>query len=422
MVKKIGIIGLGNVGSATLKSLAQYSSLVNRRTSLKIEVKLACDLRKGKGKVAAKYGVAFTTDVSKVLNDPQIDTVVELIGGIEPAFTFIKEALSKGKNVVTANKALLAEHGGEIFALARKYGKNIGFEASVCGAIPLIKSISEGLVACEIKKIYGILNGTTNYILCKMAQEKIDFSSALRRAQKKGFAEKKPHFDISGIDTLNKLCILSYLCFGVWPSSKRLYAEGISKIDMLDIVYAEELNYRVKLLAIAKRQGKFLDLRIHPTLVPIGHPLSEVSSSYNAVYLDTQPAGDLLFYGRGAGGIATSSAVISDIVSMPLDSKVSERQKENIILKNIKSVRSRYYMRFMAHDEPGVLAKVSKILATHHISIASVTQKEKLRRKYVPVIMITHAAKESDMQKALLRIDKLSVIKSPSQIIRIEDF
>lgn len=422
MVKKIGIIGLGNVGGATLKSLADYSSLVNRRTSVKIEVKLACDLRKGKGKVAAKYGVPFTTDVSKLINDPQIDTIVELIGGIEPAFSIIKEALNKGKNIVTANKALLAEHGKELFSLAHRKGKNIGFEASVCGAIPLIKSISEGLVACEIKKIYGILNGTTNYILYKMGRDKIDFSLALRKAQKKGFAERKPHFDISGIDTLNKLCILSYLCFGVWPSLKRVYAEGISKVNMLDIVCAEELNYRVKLLAIAKRKGDSLDLRVHPTLVPIGHPLSEVSYAYNAVYLDTQPAGDLLFYGRGAGGLPTSSAVISDIVSMSLSSKISERKKENIKLKNIKSVRSRYYIRFMAHDEPGVLAKVSKILASQHISIASVTQKEKLRRKYVPVIMITHEAKEADMQKALQKIDQLSCIKSPSQTIRIEDF
>ncbi|MFA6281812.1 MAG: homoserine dehydrogenase [Candidatus Omnitrophota bacterium] len=422
MVKKIGLIGLGNVGAATLKSIADHSSLINRRTSVKIEVKLACDLRKGKGKIAAKYGVPFTTDVYKLINDPQIDTIVELIGGIEPAFSFIKEALNKGKNIVTANKALLAEHGKELFSLAHRKGKNIGFEASVCGAIPLIKSISEGLVACEIKKIYGILNGTTNYILYKMASDKIDFSVALRKAQKKGFAERKPHFDISGIDTLNKLCILSYLCFGVWPSLKRVYAEGISKINMLDIICAEELNYRVKLLAIAKRKGDSLDLRVHPTLVPIGHPLSEVSYAYNAVYLDTQPAGDLLFYGRGAGGLPTSSAVISDIVSMSLSSKISERKKENIKLKNIKSVRSRYYIRFMAHDEPGVLAKVSKILASQHISIASVTQKEKLRRKYVPVIMITHEAKEADMQKALGKIDQLSCIKSPSQTIRIEDF
>jgi homoserine dehydrogenase len=255
-----------------------------------------------------------------------------------------------------------------------------------------------------------------------MNEERIDFSSALRRAQKKGVAEKKPLLDISGTDTLNKLCILSYLCFGVWPSLKKVYAEGISKINMLDIFCAEELNYRVKLLAIAKMQSNFLDLRVHPTLVPIGHPLSEVSSTYNAVYLDTQPAGDLLFYGRGAGGLATSSAVISDIVSISLGSKILARKRENIRFKNIKTVKSRYYIRFMAHDEPGVLSKVSKILASQHISIASVTQKERQRRKFVPVIMITHEARELDMQKALAKIDKLSVIKSPSQIIRIEDF
>jgi homoserine dehydrogenase len=421
MVKKIGIIGLGTVGVSVAQSLKKYISLVSRRTSLKIEVKGLCDVRKEKKKVASKLKMPFVSDPRILINDPEIDTIVELIGGIEPARTLIKEALNKGKNVVTANKALLSRHGDEILSLARKNGVSVGFEASVCGAIPLIKSISEGLIACDINKIYGILNGTTNYILYKMGQDKIDFTSALRQAQDKGFAERNPSLDIEGKDTLDKLCILSYLCFGIWPAPDKVCTEGISKISLLDILYAQELNYRIKLLAIAKKEKNTLDLRVHPTLVPIGHPLSEVSLAYNAAYLDTQPAGELFFYGKGAGGVPTSSAVISDIVSLSFDGKEFVKGKEKVSLKNIKDNRMRYYVRFMAKDSPGVLAKVSKILASVNISIASVTQKERRKGKLVPIIMITHEVREQDIREAILQIDKLSVIRSPSQIIRIEN-
>jgi homoserine dehydrogenase len=421
MIKKIGIIGLGNVGEAVVSSLKRYSPLIFNRSSLKIEIKAVCDLKKEKRKIASKFSIPFTNNAFFLINDPQIDIIVELIGGIEPAYTFIREALKRGKNVVTANKALLAEKGREIFRLAEKKNKTVGFEASVCGAIPLIKSISEGLVSCQINKIYGIVNGTTNYILYKMGKERIDLEDALREAQRKGFAEKKPSLDIEGIDTLHKLCILSYLCFGAWPHLRSVYTEGISNISLLDIIYAEELNYRIKLLAIAKREKGIVDLRIHPTLIPLEHPLSQVTLAYNAVYLDTQPAGQLLFYGEGAGGVPTSSSVISDIVSIALNEKNVLRKEEKLKFKNIKDVKTRYYIRFMAQDTPGVLAKISKILASLNISIASVTQKERKKGKFVPIVMLTHEAEEDSIQKAIFRIDKLSVIKSPSQIIRIED-
>ncbi|MEI8350625.1 MAG: homoserine dehydrogenase [Candidatus Omnitrophota bacterium] len=421
MVKKIGIIGLGHVGEATVRSLAKYSSFINDRTSLDIEVKWLCDVRKSKQAVASRYRLPFTTDALKLIHDPEIDIIVELVGGIEPAHTYIKEALQNGKHVVTANKALLAIHGKDIFTLAKNKKKAIGIEASVCAAIPLIKSISEGLVSCDIKKMYGILNGTTNYILHKMGKEKVAFSSALEEAQSKGLAERNPSLDIEGKDALNKLCILSYLCFGVWPDPSKVYAEGISKINILDVLYAEELDYRIKLLAIAKKEKDSLELRVHPTLISIGHPLSEVSFAYNAVYLDTQPAGELLFYGEGAGGFPTSSAVISDIVNISLHEKGFMGRSKNIRLKNMRNINARYYIRFMTHDRPGVLAKISKILASLHISIASVTQKERQRRKFVPIIMITHEAKEDHVRKALFIIDRLPFIKSPSQIIRIED-
>jgi len=421
MVKKIGIIGLGNVGESVLRSLKKYRSLIGRRTSLEIKVKKVCDMNRAKGRVAKKLGFPFTQDPYQLINDPEIDIIVELIGGIKPAASFIMESLRKGKSVVTANKALLAENGKQIFSFAKRKNKRIGFEASVCGAIPLIKSISQGLISCEVKKLYGILNGTTNYILYKMHKESIDFNLALKEVRARGLAEKRPALDIKGIDTLHKLCILSYLCYGVWPSFDKFYAQGISKISLLDILYAQELNYRIKLLAIAKKEGDCLDLRVHPTLIPIDHPLSQVSLAYNAVYLDTQPAGELLFYGEGAGGIPTSSSVISDIVSIASGNDGFIRKEEKITIQNIKDIKSRYYIRFMAQDRPGVLAKISKILASLNISIASVTQKERKRGKFVPIVMLTHEAKEGRINKALAKIDKLRVIKSPSQIIRIED-
>ncbi len=421
MIKKIGLIGLGTVGEAVLMSLKKYSSLILQKSSVNIEIKTICDANKDKRKLAKNLSAAFTTNPKDLINDPEIDIVVELIGGIEPAKSIIIESLKNGKSIVTANKALLSDSGKQIFNLAKKYNKSVGFEASVCGAIPIIKTISEGLVTCDVKKIYGILNGTTNYVLFKMLKENIDFNIALKEAQDKGLAEKNPFLDIEGKDTHHKLCILSYLCYGVWPSSKSVYTEGISKITLLDILYAEELNYRIKLLAIAKKEKDSLELRVHPTLIPIEHPLSQVSLAYNAVYLDTQPAGELLFYGEGAGGTPTSSSVISDIVGIASGNYGSIRGESKIKIKNIKDVVGRYYIRCMAQDRPGVLAEVSKILASLNISVASVTQKEKKENKLVPIIMITHKAVEDNIRKAITRINRLSMIKTPSQIIRIED-
>jgi homoserine dehydrogenase len=421
MVIKVGIIGLGRVGESVLKSLFKYKNLVEKRTSVKIELKKVCDIKRKKRRMASRYSLTFTTNPYQVIDDPDIDVLVELVGGISPTRNYIKEALKKGKDVVTANKALLAEYGAEIFSLARRLGRNIGFEASVCGAIPVIKNISEGLVSCEIKKLYGILNGTTNYILYKMYKDKIDFQRALREAQQKGFAEKSPKLDIEGIDTLHKLCILTYLSFGIWPKIKDVYVEGISKLTPLDVVYAEELSYRIKLLAIAKKERNTLSLRVHPTLIREDHPLSEVNLAFNAVWLDTHPAGQLLFYGEGAGGIPTSSSVISDIVNVSFRRGIFEAKKHKIHLESINNLKTRYYIRFEACDKPGVLAKISKILAGLNISIASVTQKERNRGKFVPIVMITHEAKEASLRRALTRIDRLDVIKPPSQLIRIED-
>ncbi len=421
MIKKVGLIGLGNVGEAVVKSLKKHSALVRRRTALKIVIAKVCDADKAKGRIARRLSVPFAANPFELIGDPEIDIIVELIGGLSPAYELVSESLKQGKSVVTANKALLAHRGRQIFALAAQKRKLVGFEASVCGAIPLIKSISEGLIGCEIKKIYGILNGTTNYILHKMHKEKRDFRSVLQEAQAKGLAEPRPRLDIEGIDTLHKLCILSYLCYGVWPALGKVYTEGISAISLLDVLYAEELNYRIKLLDIAKKEKGSLDLRVHPTLVPAEHPLAQVSLAYNAVHLDTQPAGKMLFYGEGAGGVPTSSAVISDIVNIALGSGGFVRKEEDTGVGNIKEVKVRYYIRFMAQDSPGVLARISRVLASLNISIASVTQKQRNKGSLVPIVMLTHEAKEEAVRKALKLIDKFKLIKSPSQAIRIED-
>lgn len=420
MVKRIGIIGLGVVGSEVVKSLMRHSSLIQRRSSVKIELAGLCDFKKQKSKIASRFGLPFTKDPYKLINDPSIDIIVELIGGFNPASDYIFSALKKGKHVVTANKALLAQKGKEIFSLAAKKDRIVGFEASVCGAIPLIKSISEGLVACDVTKLYGILNGTTNYILTRMEKDQIDFGPALKEARINGFAERNASMDIKGKDTLHKLCILSYLCFGIWPNIDKVYTEGISKISLQDIVYASHMNYRIKLLAIAKKEAGKLDLRVHPTLVSEDHPLSETSLAFNSVYLDTHPAGELLFYGKGAGGEPTSSAVISDIVDISLYGKGISRREQKVVMKKFKDTLNRYYIRFMTQDKPGVLAHVAKILASNKISIASVSQKARGSRKLVPIVMVTHEAKEESVKRALAKIDQLSVISSPPRLIRME--
>lgn len=422
MAKKIGIIGLGTVGWQVLKTLRDNFPLIANRTSLDIEIKKVCDIDKKKGKAAKALGVDFTQNPYDIINDSQIDIVVELIGGINPAAALIKDALKSNKSVVTANKALLARSGKEIFELAAKKGLSVGFEASVCGAIPIIRSVSESLVGCQVNRIFGILNGTANYILDKMEKDGLGFKEILRQAQEKGFAEKDPSLDVNGGDTLHKLCILSYLCYGFWPCLAKVYTEGISRISLLDITYAKELNYRIKLLAIAKKEKKSLDLRVHPVLVPEKHPLSTVSLAYNAVTLYTRPAGQLLFFGEGAGGAPTSSSVVADIVNIASGNRAFRRRQINADITDINEVKNQYYLRCMVQDKPGALAKISQILASFNISISSVNQKLRNRGKFVPLIMVTHEAKEGQAKKALSKIDKLTIVKSPSQLIRIEDF
>lgn len=425
----LGLIGLGTVGSGVVKILREKRAFLAEKIGLQINIKKICDKD-----LVSKRGVSLekgilTRDAYEVIDDPQIDILVELIGGIHPAQEYIGAALNKGKNIVTANKALLAQEGQSLFTLSRDRGKSIYFEASVGAGIPIIKSLREGLVANKFNSIFGILNGTSNFILSRMSSDGCSFAQALREAKEKGFAEKDPTLDIEGIDSAHKLILLTYLCFGRFVAMEDIFIEGISRISCADINYALELGFAIKLLAIAKKEGDALEVRVHPTLVRSGNLLASVSGVNNAIYVSSDLVGELLFYGPGAGQLSAASAVVADIVDLTQDIKAGLfRPAFNIVAdKSIKRLRqsdefeSRYYIHFTAVDKPGVLAKISGILAKHGISIASVTQKERRKAQVVPIVMVCHEAKEKDLRAALNVIDRMDAIKEKSVAIRIED-
>lgn len=430
-MKKInlGLLGFGNVGSGTVKILREKKTFLAQKIGAEIHVKKICDkdIHSKRGVLVEKE--LLTTNAAEVINDPQIDIVVELIGGMHPAKEFIQEALRKGKNIVTANKALLAEDGQELFALAQDKGKNIYFEASVGAGIPIIKALREGLVANRFNSIFGILNGTSNYILSRMSDGHVSFQEALSEAKAKGFAEKNPSLDIDGMDSAHKLVLLTYLCFGRFVSLKDVFIEGISRVSLADVDYALDLGMEIKLLAIAKKEGEDLEVRVHPTLIPSSYLLASVGGVDNAIHVSSDLAGDLLFSGPGAGQMSAASAVVADVVDLIQDIKAGLfRPTMNILpdksikrLRKIDDFESRYYIRFMALDKPGVLAKISGILAKFGISIASVTQKQRRKTQVVPIVMVIHEAKEKDLRTALTMIDRLSEMKEKSVAIRIEE-
>ena len=430
-MKKInlGLIGFGNVGSGVVKVLRERKTFLSEKISLEINIKKICDKD-----IVSKRNISIdkqllTKNASEIINDPQIDILVELMGGIHPAKEYITEALKKGKNIVTANKALLAQEGQELFVLAKDLGKNIYFEASVGAGIPIIKALREGLVANKFNSIFGIVNGTSNFILSQMSHQNYSFEEALNEAKRRGFAEKDPTLDIEGIDSAHKLILLTYLAFGKLVNLNDVFIEGISRISLADINYARELGLEIKLLAIAKKEADDLEVRVHPTLIPKTHLLSSVDGVFNAIYVSSDLAGNLLFYGPGAGQMSAASAVVADLVDLTQDLKAGMfRPTLNITAdKSIKKLRktddfeSRYYIRFMALDKPGVLAKISGILAKFGISIASVTQKERRKAHVVPIVMVIHEAKEIDLRTALTTIDNLDAMKEKSVAIRIEE-
>lgn len=425
----VGLLGFGNVGSGVAKVLNERKGFLAGKTNIDISITKICDKDIAAGRNVKVNKALLTRDAAEIIDDPKIDVVVELIGGIHPAKELISEALKKGKHIVTANKALLAEEGRTLFALARDRGKSIYFEASVGAGIPIVKSLREGLVANKFRSIFGIVNGTSNFVLSQMSEGNVNFHDALAEAKAKGFAESDPTLDIEGIDSAHKLILLTYLCFGMLVDPDDIFIEGISRISLADVNYAKEMGFEIKLLAIAKKEAGELDVRVHPTLIPREHLLSSVRGVFNAIYVDSDLAGDLLFYGPGAGQASAASAVVSDLVDLSQAIKAGMfRPTLNISadksverLRKIDDVEGRYYIRFSAKDQPGVLAKIAGVLAKFGISIASVTQKERKKAQFVPIVMIIHEAKEKNLRSALGVIDRLGMIKEKSVAIRIEE-
>ncbi|MFH1074702.1 MAG: homoserine dehydrogenase [Candidatus Firestonebacteria bacterium] len=427
---KIGLIGFGTVGASAVKIINNNNAKVNSRVGGKIVVKRIADkdIKTPRGiKIDKKI---LTTDAYKIINDPEIDIVVELIGGLEPAHKFIIDVLKNGKHVVTANKAVLAKYWEDIMETAKNNGVDVYIEASVGAGIPVIQALHDGLAANNIKSIYGIVNGTTNYILARMLEDKKDFAEVLKDAQEKGYAEADPSTDLEGRDAANKLAILSSIAFDTVVDLNDIYTEGISRITRKDMIDARELGYVIKLLAITKDCGNSLDVRVHPALISCEHQLAAVDDVYNGIYFVGDAVGPVMFYGRGAGGASAASAVVSDIIYIArniingiagkVPSVFFEKGKSKIKIKPIEEVIFRYFLRFIVLDRPGVFSKIAGILAKHGISISSVDQKEQHSGSKVPVIMTTHEAKEKEMRKALGEIDKLSVIKEKSLALRIE--
>lgn len=420
----IGIIGFGTVGSGSAKILIQNGKIISERTGITPTLKRIADLdTKTDRGIQLEKGV-LTSDARSILEDPEIDIVVELIGGINPAKEFIMKALEQKKHVVTANKALLASEGNELFEVARKNDVYLGFEAAVAGGIPIIKVLREGLAANRILSLYGIINGTSNFILTKMTDENVDFSSTLKEAQRLGYAEADPTFDIEGIDSAHKLAILTSIAYGIPLSFDQVYCEGISKVAPLDISFARELGYKIKLLAITKATNGEVEMRVHPTMVHISHFISKVDGVFNAVYVSGDSVGETMYYGRGAGDMPTGSAVVGDIIDIALgrtgDFGSQLKPYGAFTIKSIDAVESMYYFRFSAIDKPGVLSRISGILGSNNISIASVIQKGRREGEAVPLVVLTHKSVEKDVKKAIKEIDALDVVADKTIIIRVE--
>jgi len=428
----VGLLGLGTVGMGVVKLLRENAALIEKRLGAKLTLKRIADIDPDRPRPVAVPREILTTDARSVIGDPGISIIVELIGGFEPARTFILEALGKRKAVVTANKALLATYGSEIFRAAVDNGAEIGFEASVGGTIPVIKTLRESLAGNRIHSIFGIMNGTSNFILSKMTDEGLPFEEALKTAQKLGFAEADPTYDIEGIDTAHKLAIALSLSYGKRVRLEEIHREGISRITGQDVEFARELGYKIKLLAIAFERGDRVEARIHPTMIPFDHLLASVNGNFNAFHFIGDASGSVFLYGQGAGMDPTASAVVSDLMDISRDilngvsgrippRTVPEDQIEDMRILPMEDIVTNYFFRFTAVDRPGVLSKISGILGRYDISIAAVIQKGRKLDGVVPVVMTTHMAKEKAVRKALKEIDRLDVVVGDTVVIRIED-
>jgi homoserine dehydrogenase len=428
----VGLIGFGTIGTGVVKLLQNNKDLLLERVGAEIYLKRIADIDIVRSRGITIERDLLTTDANDILNDTEISIVLELMGGYEPANTFILDAVRRKKHVVTANKALLATHGDEIFQAALRHGVNIGFEASVGGTIPIIKTIKESLIANRIQSIYAILNGTSNFILSKMADEGKSFALVLKEAQALGFAEANPSYDIEGIDAAHKLAILLSLAYGKKVRLDDIYREGIANISEQDIEFARELGYRIKLLAIAIERESDIEARLHPTMIPFNHLLAKVNGNFNAFHIIGDAADSIFLYGQGAGMMPTASAVLSDVVDISRDilkgiagrvppRVLNEESVEPIRLLPFDQILTNYYFRFSAVDRPGVLSRISGILGANDISIATVIQKGRKEGGAVPVVMTTYKACERDVRKAIHDIDQLDIVMGKTMLIRIED-
>jgi homoserine dehydrogenase len=433
---KLGLMGLGTVGTGVVRLLQSNRRSIEEKLGRRLRLVAVADRGIGRGEridIQNIPDVHLTSDPRQIVTDPEVDVVIELIGGTHPANDLVLEAIAQGKDVVTANKALLALYGEEIFTAAEERGVSVGFEASVAGGIPIIRTLREGLAADRNLAIYGIVNGTCNYILTTMSDEGKDFAEVLGEAQEKGLAEADPSFDIDGIDAAHKLTLLTTLAFSVRVPFSAIYTEGVRRISQTDIFFAREFGYTIKLLAIAKETDRGIEARVHPTMIPRRSLLADVGGAYNAIYVRGEALGSSLYFGQGAGMLPTATAVLSDVIEVARNRSLEVglripplgcpwERLQRVPVRSMNELMSEYYLRFMAVDRPGVLAKISGILGAHEISIASVIQKgHSQEEKTVPLVLRTHEAREQALKQALKEIDRLSVVEGESVFIRIEE-
>ena len=429
---KIGVLGLGTVGGGTLNVLKRNAGEIARRAGREIIVSRASARDLGRQRICDTQGIELTADPFEIVNDPEIEVVVELMGGYDPAKQLVLTAIANGKHVVTANKALIALHGNEIFAEASKKGVMVLFEAAVAGGIPIIKAIREGLSGNRIKWLAGIINGTGNFILTEMRDKGRDFADVLAEAQALGYAEADPTFDVEGIDAGHKLTILASIAFGIPLQFDKVYTEGITHITRADVEYAEALGYRIKHLGFARKTEQGIELRVHPTLIPKRRLIANVDGVMNAVLVCGDAVGPTLYYGAGAGAEPTASAVVADLVDVvrAMTSDPENRvphlafQADAIVdipVLPADAIHTAYYLRLTAEDKPGVLADISRILAAHHISIEALIQKEPLSgQSSVPIIMLTQLTLEKEMNAAIAEIEALTTVSGRVNRIRLE--
>jgi homoserine dehydrogenase len=427
----VGLIGFGTVGTGVAKVLIENAALIRRRVGVPVNLVRVADLDTKRDRGIRLPDGVLTADLRAVLDDPSIDIVLELMGGYDAAKQVILEAMAKGKQVVTANKALLAVHGEELFEAASRHHVDLGFEASVGGGIPIIRALAQGLAANAIRSMYGIINGTSNYILSRMTREGHGFAEVLAEAQRAGFAEADPTFDVDGIDSAHKLSIMVTLAYGTPVNFKEIYTEGITHLTPLDIAYAREFGYTVKLLGIAKFLESEIEARVHPTMIPSDSPVAQVEGVYNAIQLVGDAVGDIVLYGQGAGSLPTGSAVASDVIDIARNlltgasgrvppASFQRDQRRPLRIRPMEEIASLYYLRFMVVDRPGVLSQISGVLGQHGISISSVLQKGRKEGQTVPVVIMTHTAIERNVQAALRDINRMAFVSEPTTLIRVE--